>query len=238
MKKRGIIIILVFIAIFGFNLISSEDFLDNYGDKFGFLKKKDPIENFWNWFIENGQKLKEWETDRDKYLNQILGEGRKIGEGLAFELEPIKNDRINFTISADGVYELFPVVEKIISKAPQIDGWNFIAFRQRMTKEEVEGIVLKMEKIELDPNQMKFYPIKEGENLDIIIYTKDVTENNYNQIVYGGLLLVDNLLGEYDCVTKVRNYDFHNLPTNEEDLKELRPLIDLADYVDDFYTKK
>jgi len=48
----------------------------------------------------------------------------------------------------------------------------------------------------------------------------------------------DNILGEYDCVTKVRNYDFHDMPTKENELDELLPLLDLSAYVDKFHDSK
>ncbi len=50
--------------------------------------------------------------------------------------------------------------------------------------------------------------------------------------------LNDNILGEYDCVVKVRNYDFHNMPVKQEELKDLKPLLELADYVDNFHKAK
>jgi hypothetical protein len=65
-----------------------------------------------------------------------------------------------------------------------------------------------------------------------------VKEENYNQIAYGGLLLLDNILGEFDCVTKVRSYDFHNMPVKKDELDGLLPLLDLAEYVDKFHNLK
>ena len=63
-------------------------------------------------------------------------------------------------------------------------------------------MVLKAQDHELNPDKMKFFPVVSGDSLDIIIYANNVTEENYNQVAYGGLLLIDNILGEYDCVTK------------------------------------
>lgn len=142
------------------------------------------------------------------------------------------------TISADGVADLFPVVRKIVDKAPTITGWKVFAFRQRMPAEKVKGMVLKAQNHKLNPDKMKFSPIVTGNTLDIIIYADDITEENYNQVAYGGLMLVDNILGEYDCVTKVRSYDFHNMPPNAANLTDLFPLLELATYVDNFHNRK
>jgi hypothetical protein len=204
----------------------------------GSFRKEDQVENFWTWFKENEMRLRNFESDPAKYLGEISEKTKKIRDGLAIELEPPQNGVINMTISADGVEELFPVVESIVSKAPAIRTWKFIAFRQRMPADKVKSMILKADNHELDPNKMKFYPVMNGNALDIIVFVAGVTENNYNEIAYGGLLLLDNLLGEYDCVKKVRSYDFHAMPAAKEELADLKPLLELPKFVDDFHATK
>lgn len=202
------------------------------------LEENGPIEKFWVWFKENQQRLKKFEENPDKYLTEIHTEAKKIKAGLVIELEPPQSGIINMTVSADGDRNLFEDVKNIIAKAPKIEGWNFFAFRQRMSLDKVKGMKLKVEDKELDPTKMKFLPVGSGKDLDIIIYTKGVTEENYTQVAYNGLLLLDNILGEYDCVTKVRSYDFHDMPTKKKELEGLLPLIELPGYVDKFHKEK
>ncbi|MET0574165.1 MAG: hypothetical protein ABWZ79_22300 [Pedobacter agri] len=199
------------------------------------LPENGPIEKFWIWFKEQEQQLKKFEENPDKYLTEIHTEAQKIKAGLVIELEPPQNGVINMTVSADGDKNLFEDVKSIIAKAPKIEGWNFLAFRQRISLEKVKRMKLKVGDEELDPAKMKFFPVVSGKDLDIIIYTKGVTEENYTQIAYNGLLLLDNILGEYDCVTKVRSYDFHDMPTKKKELEGLMPLIELPAYVDKFH---
>jgi hypothetical protein len=226
-KKTIILVLLILIGIICVSVIYK-----NNKEMFGIFKPKNKIETFWKWFSENEKELRNFETNPDKYLNLILSKGQKIESGLAFELQPPIDGIINMTVSADGVIELFPLIKEIVDKSPKINGWDFIAFRQRMTKEHVKGMILKSDNHEINPSEMYFSPLIEGDNIDIIVYIRGVTEENYNQIGYGGLLLLDNLLGEYDCVTKVRSYDFHNMPTNEEKMEDLIPLLELAEYID------
>ena len=200
--------------------------------------KTDPIEKFWAWFTENEKRLRKFEEDPDKYLSEVLAQSRKIKAGLAIEFELPKNGIINMTVSADGVRELFKIVQTIVDKAPKIDGWKFIAFRQRMSPEQVKEMKLNTGSDNLDPDKIKFFPMISGDTLDIIIYIKGVTEENYNQVAYGGLLLLDNILGEYDCVTKVRSYDFHEMPKNKKEPDDLLPLLEIASYVDNFHASK
>lgn len=205
---------------------------------FGLFKKDDPIENFWTWFSENEKTYRNFQDNSDKCLNELLSKAKKISDGLAIELELPKDGTINMTISADGVADLFPIVQQIVDKAPKVSGWKFFAFRQRIPTEKVKGMVLKIQNREFNPGKMKFSPIINGDSLDIIIYADNITEENHNQVAYGGLILIDNILGEYDCVTKVRSYDFHNMPQNADNLNDLFPLLELAEYVDDFHIRK
>jgi hypothetical protein len=196
---------------------------------------KDSIDEFWDWFVSEEKTLRSFQNDPDKIVGQVMDRARKIKDGIAIEFEPPKNNIINVTVSADGNRDLFPLVQRIVEKAPKIDGWTFVAFRQRVPKDIVKGFTLKLQGVELHPDKMKFFPMPSGDSLDVIIYANNVTEENYNQVAYGSLLLVDNILGEYDCVKKVRKYDIHNMPTSKEELNGLMPLVDLAEYVDNFH---
>ncbi|MBO9633364.1 MAG: hypothetical protein J7578_09615 [Chitinophagaceae bacterium] len=202
---------------------------------FNFFKRSDPVKAFWSWFAENEGNLRQFEGNPSHYLHQMLGKIRKISPGLALELEPPRTGDIIMTISANGNRDLFDMVKKIIAKAPVIKGWEFLAFRQRMSKEQAGAIKLQSGEHELDPQKMKFFPIADKGDLNIIVYVNGITESNFNQIAYSSLTLLDNILGEFDCVMKVKNYDFHDMPTDERVLEGLMPLLDLPVFVDQFY---
>lgn len=203
---------------------------------FNFFKRADPVTAFWKWFAENERNLRQFEGNPSRYLHQMLGKIRKISPGLALELEPPGKGPVIMTISANGDRNLFETVRSIIAKAPSLEGWEFLAFRQRMSAEQAGSIKMQSGEHELDPRKMKFFPIRDNGDLNIIIYVNGVTEANFNQIAYSSLTLLDNILGEFDCVMKVKNYDFHTMPTNQEELAELLPLLDLPVYVDEFHS--
>jgi len=233
--KALILILLLSLGQLGCSLKTEKP---NESDMLGLFKKGDSIETFWKWFATNEKKYRNFQDDPDKYLTELLVKVKKIAGGLAVELEPPQDGVINMTISADGDKNLFPTVEKIVENAPKLDGWRIFAFRQRMPTDKVKGMILKAQDHELDPNKMKFYPIVSGDTLDIIVYADHVTNENKSNVAYGCLMLLDNLLGEYDCVRKVRNYDFHTMPTDRDLLSELKPLVEIASYVDNFHRQK
>lgn len=202
------------------------------------VKSADPIQTFWSWFRQNEKRLRNFEEDPDIYLSEMLARLRKIQDGLVIELEPANNGVISMTISADGDRNLFDMVKAVVAKAPKISGWRMFAFRQRVRPEKVKDLKLTVGDEVLDPGQMKFFPVIDGDSLDLIIYVKGVTDDNYLKVAYAGLLLLDNILGEYDCVMKVRSFDFHDMPVKKEELLDLQPLTDLPAFVDEFHRKK
>lgn len=199
------------------------------------LQQADPVDDFWRWFVKNEKRLKNFESDPDKYLNELFVQVRKIRAGLAIEFEPPQNGIIKMTVSANGNIELFQLVRDIVERAPAVKGWKIIAFRQRMPVAAVKEMKLKVGELTLDPAAMKFFPVRENNQLNIIIYTAGVTEQNYKQVAYASFILLDNILGEYDCITKVSSFDFHPMPSQKEELADLKPLLELATYVDNSY---
>src|SRR5687767_9769987 len=95
---------------------------------FSFLHRKPPIEDLWQWFGSNRQRL-EREGGDEHALRQLSQWLRNIEKGLTFD---IRRDGTahELEISADGIPELISSVREIIGKAPEIKGWTFVAFRQ------------------------------------------------------------------------------------------------------------
>jgi hypothetical protein len=59
----------------------------------------------------------------------VLTQAKKIQTGLAIEFEPPQIGVINMTVAADGDKNNFGVVQNIVAKATEMEGWKFIAFR-------------------------------------------------------------------------------------------------------------
>lgn len=218
--------------------INSTPLLHEQSGAPGLHYKTDSIDNFWSWFVKNEKRLRNFQSDPDKYLNELFIQVKKIKAGLAIEFEPPQNGIINMTVSANGNPELFQLVRDIVERAPAVKGWKFFAFRQRMPATAVKEMKLNIGQLTLDPAQMKFFPVIENQQLNIIIYAKGITEQNYSQVAYACFILLDNILGEYDCTVKVHNFDFQQMPDQVAELNDLKPFLELAGYVDAFYKQK
>ena len=193
------------------------------------------IDEFWKWFGQNELTYRKifdnYETDLiDDILNKLI----EIQKGLAVEFEKA-NGIYDMIISADGVEEYFDIVQKIIDEAPLIKDWKFTAFRQPHDKERLQKFVLTVNGHSLDPKQIMFLPIVEEEKLYIQIFSPDINEETKNKICYGCLMLLDNIIGEYACVKKVDGYEYYNITEATEFENELKPLIEIAEYLDSYY---
>jgi hypothetical protein len=187
------------------------------------------ISEFWAWFDAyrsgiDGGTIPQVE---EQHLEEIVERLGGIESGLAVELSVREDGVKELTISADGVRDNFAVVEQIVSQAPWMEGWAIIAFRQPIKAD----FSLQCGDLELNPSELYFHPIEEDGALDIIVYGQRFGEQDENELSYYGLIMIDNLIGEYDCVTQVRHYDFQELP-DEQETEGLVPLSELPSFIE------
>lgn len=188
--------------------------------------RTDIITEFWAWFLSYRDQIGSATLPDGLHLDEIVEHIGRIEPGLAVEISGREDGVKEMAVSADGVRELFPIVEQIVSQAPSMEGWEVIAFRQ-----PVKGdFSLQCDDLELRPSALHFQPIEEDGALDIIVYGQGFSDRDRDQLSYYGLIMMDNLLGEYDCVTQVRHYDFQELP-DEKDRDGLLPLSELPSFI-------
>lgn len=197
----------------------------------GLFKKKDKIDTFWTWFVENKKSFEQIDsTNRDEKLNLILAKVHNIEGGLSIEISKETEGIRELTISPEGDRGKFQIVKDIVNKVPKIPGWTVVAFRQPLNFD----FSLEYEDITFRPSEMFFHPLINDDSLDLIIYAKNISRHDENKVTLYGLITMDNLLGEYDCVIKVRHYDFQDLD-EEKDKSKLKPLTELKAFVADFH---
>ena len=97
-------------------------------------------EKFWNWFCKNSKMIFNFESNQEVVFDKIQEELQKVGPNLAFEISSAKEAKREFVISADGIIEAFPAVEKLYKAKPNLPEWTFIKFRPRR---KVENSILE-----------------------------------------------------------------------------------------------
>lgn len=203
------------------------------GPMFNIFKKKDPVEKFWQWFAENKARF---ETNPDVEpvpdLDPILAELRNVSDGLSVEVSREWKGVRDLVISANGDKSKFSVVQEIANRAPRIEGWTVTPFRQRANM----AFVLETPSIRLATDEMHFEPVSTDSDLDLVVYAENVRGLDKDMLSHFGMIVIDNVLGEYDSVMKVRNVEFRDL-ADASDKEKLKPISDLPKFVDDLYNR-
>ncbi|WP_136467978.1 hypothetical protein [Flagellimonas onchidii] len=196
---------------------------------FSFCKNKTKEQKFWDWFSKNNLTYyNEVEgIDTTKPLFQRLNaELKKVNSELTWEFSPIKDNGIReFTVSADGIRELFPAVEKLVLAAPEIPNWKINAFRQRIPGEDLR---IDFGEFSISYSDIFFKYEDEGEKIGIELYIKDFDgEGQKQNAIY---ILLDGLIGEYDTETVISWIDWKKL--NELETGKLFKFHELRNLVD------
>ncbi|HMR18337.1 MAG TPA: DUF695 domain-containing protein, partial [Sphingobacterium sp.] len=129
--------------------------------------------------------------------------------------------------TSDGVIKAIPVVEELVSRAPALPRWNFIAHKQAF---EVDRYGIKMGEYGFDGEKIHFFVNEQSGYPDLIslglIYA-DFKPKDKELIENGCMIFLDNYLGELAFVSQVDEIEL--VETTEG--KELIPIVKLKDYL-------
>lgn len=156
----------------------------------------------------------------------------KVLDYVGFELQKIENDLVlelgvgggknELIISADGIRDQFPLVDRIVAAAPRLLTWEVIALRQpkpRSTSASYNGTVL-------NHNDVKFVADMTMTPVDIVFYVRNLESQDDPRI--GALfLLIDNLIGERSTATKLGAMEFRPLSEAPMEATEFKGLVAL-----------
>ena len=191
---------------------------------------KNLTKEFWDWFSQHQEKIHQNVENpefQETFFEELLARLRQINEHLGFEFSPIFEDGTRqMCITANGIKSAFPTVMELIEQSPELENWQFIAFRQRKPYDEFS--TLKIDDYELSYDDIYFRYSPDEEGLDIELNVRNYDEKMHN----GVFLLMDALVGEYNVATYISSVDF--VPLNEDNIDELYNISLLPDLVDIF----
>ena len=202
---------------------------------------------FWTWFQANAESLtmlNDLEADESKrLLDDMQVQLDAYAPGLSYEIgEPTPSGR-TLTFSAEGDMELFPHVISLVENAPDVDWWEFVAFRQP----KGTGLKVLFDRYRFDTSKMYFMQLECEEEPDIlglrvaldekmVVGGKKVAQND-EDLQVGLYVTLEAMIGEFDCSTLIGYLDSCPLPA--EPFKEgFRPLDDLPAFVDWFKSRR
>ena len=187
-----------------------------------------PEQEFWKWFQKNEAMLFSFEKNQDAAFASLGTQMNKVHESLTFEFGPIESGKREFVISADGIKDAFPAVERVYATAPKLDRWIFIKFRPRREPMDVEygGVKVKVDDVfcTVEPDKGK---------AGITVFIRGYQTEH--QKVYTGItfLMLDQALGEYDVETKVGFIETKSFSVHSN--LEKKPITEVTKVFDDFW---
>ncbi|MEZ4885715.1 MAG: hypothetical protein R3E32_13360 [Chitinophagales bacterium] len=187
------------------------------------------IAEFWNWFIANEHTFyygTEEDTLREELFVELDAKIKEISEDLAFEFSPILEGEVKqFTLSADGIRDVFPSVISLIEQAPKHPHWEFVAFRQRI---DTEDLTIQMGDVEMDVSDIYFRFAEVDDTLGIELNIRGFEDSDQEKMAV--FILLDSLIGEYDVVMQIGWIEWVAL--DERKIGQLSTFVKLRDLVD------
>ena len=189
-------------------------------------------DKFWKWFSSKAEDIAKAEQQNDPVIEQMVIELRKVNPDLVYEMSGVKNQKvIDFTVSADGKYELIPVVQKLVSKKPDLENWNITAFRQRNNT----IYNFEMNDIKITGNGVKYLFVKDKDpnKISILLFFPNFSEEKRNDFGGAAYIFMDGIVGEYDVMTKIGFIDVFGFDSKY--MINAKPLDELVKEFDEYF---
>ena len=170
----------------------------------GLFKKRSPEDKFWDWFVENEERIFGVRDGQEPVFKELVTAIREVNPEMTFEFGPVEGGKRSFILSADGLKEVVPAVEKLFSTAPELSNWAFVKYRQRRPLIDVQ-----LGDINLRPSDVLVTIEEDGPKAGLSVYIKGYRGKMEQQKIGAAFLMLDNALGEYDMINRVGFIEFY-----------------------------
>jgi hypothetical protein len=168
------------------------------------LFKTDSHKEFWKWFTKHQDDFYQFETSKEVLSDLLEKKLKEINKDLAFEITTVKNDgKRELSISTDGERKASKDVIDLVNKAPVLNNWSFRAFRQRISGGDIQ---INWGDIQISCSDTYFRYTKDGGKIGIEISVRNFVESN--AFKNATVILLDNLIGEYERLTYISWIEF------------------------------
>lgn len=196
-------------------------------------------ERFWQWFQDHNEQLISLgdldEKGRRELEAELQNKLTEYCDGLTCDMGEATADGRTLTFTAEGDTDLFRYVVELVDAAPDLDWWQFVAFKQPLGTD----LRVRFDKMLFETKKMYFQQLEceeEPEMLGLRIAVADGQRQDEDFQV-GVYVTLEALLGEFDCATVIGYMD--TVPVPEEPFKSgFQPLDDLPQFVDWFKRKR
>ena len=199
----------------------------------------DKTEQFWQWFCDHNEQLVALgdldEKERGQLENALQYQLTKYCDGLSYEIGEATANGRTLTFSAEGDTDLFRHVVELVDNAPDLDWWNFVAFKQPLGT----GLRVRFDRLLFDTSKMYFQQLECEEEPDMLGLRVAVegSKPDDEDFQVGVYVTLEALIGEFDCATLIGYME--TVPVPAEPFKAgFQALDDLPKFVDWFKAKR
>ena len=176
--------------------------------KFPFKKNKHAaIDDFWEWFQSpDGRKaLSELWTESQtsgEAANRIGRRLKKVAPGLSWGAQGGEPSR--FEVSASGIAKFAPIVREVVERAPAMNGWEVVAFKQPVENEE---LVFQGRSVSYDSTMCQILG-SNGPKVEVNVFLPLPAGTPQAVVNEIGFIMLDHSLGEELVMTRVGGIQF------------------------------
>lgn len=195
----------------------------------------DKIEIFWQWFQDHNEQLIALgdldDRERDGLLHALQNQLTDYCDGITFELGDPTADGRTLTFTAEGDTDLFRYVVDLVDNAPDLDWWQFVAFKQPLGTD----LRIRFDRLVFETKHMYFQQLECEEEPEMLGLRVAVTDGSRQDEDFqvGVYVTLEALLGEFDCATLVGYMETVPLPA-EPFKAGFQPLDDLPRFAEWF----
>ena len=199
----------------------------------------DKTAKFWQWFIDHNEQLVAMgdleDKERQELCNALQYQLTKYCDGLSYEIGDATANGRTMTFTAEGDTDLFRHVLELVDNAPDLDWWEFVAFKQPMGTE----LKVRFDQYLFDTRKMYFQQLECEEEPDMLGLRIAVegSKPDDEDFQVGVYVTLEALIGEFDCATLIGYME--TVPIPDEPFKAgFQALDDLPKFVEWFKRKR
>ncbi|MEW6354701.1 MAG: hypothetical protein AB1696_00105 [Planctomycetota bacterium] len=186
---------------------------------------------FWRWFEANEERFRTLSRDEvSGAVDAIVEHVQAYCDQLWALLGRDPDGSCELIITADGNAKYFGAVRRLVSAAPILSGWKFVALKPAQGfgfRGEHDGITF-------DPAEMWFLPLESAENaasVGIRVAVPGYSDDRRVNFIFGVRIALEMGLGEMAVATKLDYVDVCALPLDPSAAGMLR-LTNLPEYLE------
>jgi hypothetical protein len=185
--------------------------------------------SFWQWFVDQLSQFEALSKPDEPFWDLALEQIKRVDKRLCFELSDAIDVPREFVVTAEGHSEAFPVVERLVSLAPKLQGWVFVALKPPMGF----TFTTRYEGTLFEPRDMWFLPLEspsKPQDFGMRVGIKGLESIDERVALNAVLVILDTGLGERSAALDIQYMQVAELPPSPESLGYIE-LPDLPEYI-------